>query len=534
MAAALYNSRLLSIEFSVSNAVSKHYDYNADGRLRYSRDLADDRFDRSYSYDHVGRNTEAFSGPLARGQADSSDRPYKLYYSYDTQDHLTSRSGRMWNIPHTANVGSGTYLNGRNSAWQYDADGRLTNSTKTEYTYDAAGREVSVVSAGGQVTQTQTFDGDGARAKLSTQTPTETETQYYLKSSVLNQVITELSIAGQKTRTFVYQGNEVLAWQQKFGTMETMAWEHRDLSNASVRMVGAADGSEAAELEPMGNNVGLSAPPPPSGHEQYPIEYEPTYPGFGNVLSDQCRIDGISAPCDTAVRYLGSGAGGLDPETSRAGPGGTINLPGVGQAIWVPDPRPDGGGIDLRGTEDSSVTIIDNWTGHFAFTRGGQTPGSTLSVHEPQNSETQTVYSGPCPPTKEKLAANSTVKETLDEAMKRSEARRVEHGGWIYWNKKSSKIATLIKEPTIAPLNPDITDTYLRVFLNNPPGAPKGWEIVGDFHTHPENVSEDPQDIAVNDSHKIPGMVRMPDGKISPYGNYDRGVWNRDLPQHCK
>ena len=155
-------------------------------------------------------------------------------------------------------------------------------------------------------------------------------------------------------------------------------------------------------------------------------------------------------------------------------------------------------------------------------------------VRVPQNPETQTPYTGPCPPTKEQLAANPIVRSTLDEAMKGSQDRRVEHGGWIFWNAKSRQIATLIKEPTIAPLNPDVTDTYFMVHLNNPPTSPKGWYIVGTFHTHPENVNEDPQDIAVDNSRKVPGMVRMPNGGISPYGAYDRGIWNRDLPKNCQ
>jgi YD repeat-containing protein len=118
--------------------------------------------------------------------------------------------------------------------------GRLTNSVDTQYTYDAAGRDINVVGQGGDLTQTQVFDGDGVRAMLSSQqvtptedeTTTETKTQYFITSSVLNQVVTELDQSGAKTRTFVYQGSQILAWQQQSGTTQTMAWEHRDVSNA--------------------------------------------------------------------------------------------------------------------------------------------------------------------------------------------------------------------------------------------------------------------------------------------------------------
>jgi hypothetical protein len=37
---------------------------------------------------------------------------------------------------------------------------------------------------------------------------------------------------------FVYQGSEVLGWQQQSGSAQTMAWEHRDVSNASVSISG--------------------------------------------------------------------------------------------------------------------------------------------------------------------------------------------------------------------------------------------------------------------------------------------------------
>ena len=47
----------------------------------------------------------------------TAERPFKLYYTYDALDHLTSRMGRVWNTPHAANTGSGTYLNGKNTGW---------------------------------------------------------------------------------------------------------------------------------------------------------------------------------------------------------------------------------------------------------------------------------------------------------------------------------------------------------------------------------------------------------------------------------
>jgi YD repeat-containing protein len=304
-----YNSRLLPTDYDVSGLISKDYEYHQDGRLRYSKNNAAERFDRSYTYDKAGRLTEAFSGPLARGQADTDVRPYKMNYSYDALNHLTNRNGRVWSGAGPDEVGS--YVSDRNIYWQYDADGRLTSSGETQYTYDAAGRASGITSEEGELTQTQVFDGDGERTMLDNQRvthhesgpdTTETIKQYFVRSSVLDQVITELNESGQKTRTFVYQGGEVLAWQQKSGSTETMAWEHRDPSYASVRGSGAA-----AELEPMGMDAGLINPfPLPSSRP--PLQKERTYPGFGGIGSGQCQLDYIDTPCDVVQNLMEAGA----------------------------------------------------------------------------------------------------------------------------------------------------------------------------------------------------------------------------------
>lgn len=114
---ASFNSRLAPTDFAVSGVISKHYEYNADGKLRYSQDLVNDKFDRSYSYDHVGRLTGAYSGPRARGLADpiNGNRPYSLNFTYDALNHLTAGSGRIWSMPYTTDTGSGTYTNNKNT-----------------------------------------------------------------------------------------------------------------------------------------------------------------------------------------------------------------------------------------------------------------------------------------------------------------------------------------------------------------------------------------------------------------------------------
>lgn len=309
-----YNSRLQETDFAVSGLMSKHYDYNADGNLRYSQDLLNNKFDRAYTYDHADRVTSAVSGPAARGLADTTDRPYNLTFAYDSFDHLTARSGQIWSTDHTADTGNGVYTNNKNSGWYYDADGRLTGTWETGYTYDAAGRAVSVGTTdalGNETAQLQVFDGDGTRTKLKTDQTiyntdgsitNKSETQYFVTSSVLGSVITELDQAGQKARTYVYQGGRILAWQKKSGATESVGWDHRDPSNASGR------GLASGEYDPMGGNAGTKAPLVLGPNPDEPLR-DLAMPGSGGDAYDQqATADGISMPYFIVSRFMENGS----------------------------------------------------------------------------------------------------------------------------------------------------------------------------------------------------------------------------------
>lgn len=115
---------------------TKSYDYEADGRLSFSHDLINSRFDRSYAYDHAGRITEALSGAEARNEGFTNLRPYKETFSYDALGHLEERPVNIaWSGPGGAfSPSHQTYQNERNTAWQYDTDGNLTDSGNVQYT----------------------------------------------------------------------------------------------------------------------------------------------------------------------------------------------------------------------------------------------------------------------------------------------------------------------------------------------------------------------------------------------------------------
>ncbi|HUS09877.1 MAG TPA: hypothetical protein VMZ30_05365, partial [Pyrinomonadaceae bacterium] len=327
--------------------------YQADGRLRYSTDLLENRFDRSYSYDHAGRIKEAFSGPLARGQADTNDRPYKEYQQYDAMDHLVGRVGsRHWS--HTLpNAGvTDSYVNNRNPNWQYDPDGRLTNGADIQSTFDAAGRATTVVGNAGNHTQTLGYDGEGRQSKLVEVRPQDdgagpyavTTTRYSVSSSVVGRVITELDETGQKRRTFIYRGSQVLAWQQKSGSYEEVFWEYRDASNASYRTAAAngnTDSDRAAEMDPLGSNAGIFNPYTQT-HQHWPRE-DANYPGFADLTSPDCQWNGMPFPCDAVNRFIEGGAAQtehwLHDSTGWQRQTHAINSHGLGIVeVWQPNP----------------------------------------------------------------------------------------------------------------------------------------------------------------------------------------------------
>jgi YD repeat-containing protein len=311
--ASTYNARLQPMHIEIPGIMAKDYQYQADGQLRYSADLLDNRFDRSYSYDHVGRIKEAFSGPLARGQADTTDRPYKEFNQYDAMDHLVGRVGsRHWSQALPNSGVTDDFVNNRNPNWQYDADGRLTDGADIQSTFDAAGQATTVVINAGNNTQTRVFDGDGQQSKLvevATQDDgagpyTATTVRYSVSSSVVGDVITELDETGQKRRTFVYDYDEVLAWQQKSGNYEQVSWEYRDASDASFRIAGAdgnTDSDRAAEMDPLGSNAGIFNPYSSQGHQHWPAE-DGIHPGFADLSSPDCQANGMPVPC-TSLNY---------------------------------------------------------------------------------------------------------------------------------------------------------------------------------------------------------------------------------------
>lgn len=184
-----YNQRLSPTHLAMPGILDKDYEYYNDRRLKYAGDNIDDRYDRSYQYDHSERIIKSLSGAEARGEGTTTNRPYHQFGGFDAFDHVASRTTRHWSkdFPY---VQTNSFTNNRRAGWQYDADGNLTNDNQRTFTFDAAGR-MTATSAGNME---QVFDGNGLRAK----TIEPNLVTYYLTSSVLGKVIAQLDDSGNK------------------------------------------------------------------------------------------------------------------------------------------------------------------------------------------------------------------------------------------------------------------------------------------------------------------------------------------------
>jgi YD repeat-containing protein len=298
-----YDRNLNVTNYEIPGVMKKGYQYYDDGRLKFTQDLltTNSKFDRLYKYDHLGRTTIALTGAEARGQGPTDDRPYNETMAYDPMNHLTLRELRHWDRSDT--TGNETYTNNKRFGWQYDADGRLL-SGNGQYIYDAAG-QISTFGEPNVYMTDQQLDGDGRRVKalqrsynLNTNQWTTEKITYYIYSSVIGQLVSEVSAQGAKERSFVYAGSEVMAIQTTAGG-QFVEWQHYDPSRGSHRSTGTQGSvGEIAEMDPMGADAGWMKPliwPQPNS----PGKLEPYYgvPELNGAFSG-CVLDGVPVPCD--------------------------------------------------------------------------------------------------------------------------------------------------------------------------------------------------------------------------------------------
>ena len=384
---ATYNSRLQLTGFEVrkpSNEIvmSSTNQYYNDGQLKFS-DALDERFDRAFSYDHVGRIKEAYSGSAARdfnnGTSGSTPTgPYRQSFQYNAFNQVTQDISFLWS--QVAETTNSTFVNNRRSGWTYDQAGRMIADGTTTYQRDAAGR---ITRRSGEVaTSTVIYDGNGQVIKSTLVRPsilghTQTIRTYYMRATPMgNAVIAEINSFGARSRGYVYAGRRQVAE----ASPNFVQWKHQDpVSGSGGESLDTGFYSRSEELNAVGVNIGLAAPPPPDPETDTP---EPILRGlnlFGgsscsasNPNCTTCYLDGIESSCGLVMNLAAAGAVQARAENSR-GEVIYVDVEVILGVLRVPDgyrnttSERDGAWVPMNPDDPDSPSIWDPNSTTFIF-----------------------------------------------------------------------------------------------------------------------------------------------------------------------
>jgi len=190
-----------------------------------------------------------------------------------------------------------SYVNNRNiggsstQPWIYDEDGRLTNDRTRQYSFDAAGSETY----NSQNSISRSFDGDGRLLKkIESGTIT-----YYLRSSVLGDVVNEMDQYAQKQRGYVYREGEVLAKQESGQVL----WNHDEPSGTSSQWSNSSGSpTSRVEMDPLGTQVDENGGFSGGGFSSNPIGFY----GDSTNMGGGCAAGSAGAACTSVLNYRGS------------------------------------------------------------------------------------------------------------------------------------------------------------------------------------------------------------------------------------
>ena len=307
--AASYNSRLQITSFEVRNPsselrMSTTTQFYADGQVKFSHNALDDRFDRGFAYDQLGRASEAFSGSEARAFAGNSNNgpptgAYRQSYQFSPFGQVTQQTNRLWNAqPATT---TNTYTNNRMLGWEYDAAGFVTRADETFYTRDAAGETIEAANADSNADYG--FDGDGRTVKAVRNHPGPNgfTTQYWLNSTMLGRLaVAELNHSGQRQARFIYASGRKIA-QERYGTV---TWSHTDPVTASRGDSNASGGGYygLAEFNADGINMGFAPPVEngfvnPEADTDWPLMARGSQCSGADPTCQTCYVDGFESDC---------------------------------------------------------------------------------------------------------------------------------------------------------------------------------------------------------------------------------------------
>jgi YD repeat-containing protein len=331
------------------------FQYYGDGRLKFASDFRTDAtanglHDRAYSYDHIGRLKESYSGKEATDFLNGTNSGilnggFRQSYSYDVWNNLTTRTGRFWSEDDSSTDSYNSQ--NRNPLWEYDAAGRLVSTNDPppndlpyqplRFTYDASGNRAQSTQTTSRhspiqnsniifttaTTNSSTYDGDGmlvqsARTTQFNNNAPTTNTTFYVRSSLFRSVVAQYDSAGVRQKAYVFAGRSLLAQQQRNGDGTTrLMWQHiNPLTGDGLDTDSNGVALDRTTVDPMGVNLGDSDPftPPADGSEdgtegasQSAINamVAAIIPGWGGPT---CKIDGMVTSCRLALGALSSGA----------------------------------------------------------------------------------------------------------------------------------------------------------------------------------------------------------------------------------
>jgi YD repeat-containing protein len=306
---AAYNSRLQMTGFQVNNAagqaqMSRTYQYYANANLKFSSNAQDERFDRAFSFDQLGRTAEAYAGSEARDFINGTNSglpsgPYRQSYQYNAYNQVTQETNRLWNYNEMV---TSVYSNNRKENWSYDANGSVSFDDSTGYTHDAA---ALIVQAANDVSSAlNKFDGNGRMVATTSTHPhfhsTITTTTYYLNSTVLGGLaVAELYGSGQRSTRYVYAGGRKLA---EVFVNDAVYWAHQDPVTGSRGDSTTGNSYFAkAEFNADGIDVGFEEPQATGFEEAQPILWTALGEGSNCSFNDPncktCYLDGFEHRC---------------------------------------------------------------------------------------------------------------------------------------------------------------------------------------------------------------------------------------------
>jgi hypothetical protein len=132
--------------------------------------------------------------------------------------------------------------------------------------------------------RTEELIGEGPETNISESvTPT-----YYLRSSALaGYVINEIDAQGHKTKGYVYAGGERLAEQVTTPWYNTITWQHKNpMTGSWVEVSAYSPSAGRREMDPMGREVGTTAPPSPPSEPPPPTRAPNYIENFGGQTSE--------------------------------------------------------------------------------------------------------------------------------------------------------------------------------------------------------------------------------------------------------